>query len=556
MKNFKNYSISRKLLTGFCCITLIMLLVGGAGVAGLLRISAMDTYLYEKQTAPVENLIGAIEGLYQFRIDSRTMIIMAGNTGELDKLEQQFQGDKEKFLTNIEKYRETVTNSASLALLDESVELFNNSFEPAVWNCLAEARNGKRDEAYTQLFKETDNIQKMFENFDILIDNRINEAHKTNNENRITADVLTVILIMIVLFGACAGLVLGNRISGMISRPIKQVVEAAGRIASGHVDVDLGRIDTEDETGQLAKAFMRMTGSIKKQVYAAEDISKGDFTTEVPLRSQEDELGLALQKIRNDLNRTLRSISEAADQVNAGSGQVASAAQALASGTTEQAATVEELSASVSSIAKEAEQNAENVKKATLYIADTGKGLEEGNTYMQKLNGAMKDIGAASEKISSITKVIEDIAFQTNILALNAAVESARAGEAGKGFAVVADEVRNLAGKSAEAAKQTADLIQNSVKIVSEGEKLAEETKRLLLGVGEKSELVGRFVGEIQQASYKQAAVIDEINQGLSQVSAVIQTNAATAEESSSSSEELAAQAHLLSQEVEKFKLG
>ena len=184
MKNLKNYSISRKLLTGFCCITLIMLLVGGAGVAGLLRISAMDTYLYEKQTAPVENLIGAIEGLYQFRIDSRTMIIMAGNTGELDKLEQQFQSDKEKFLTNIEKYRETVNRSASLALLDESVELFNNSFEPAVKNCLVEARNGKRDEAYTQLFNETDNIQKMFQNFDILIDSRMEEAHKTNNENR------------------------------------------------------------------------------------------------------------------------------------------------------------------------------------------------------------------------------------------------------------------------------------------------------------------------------------------------------------------------------------
>lgn len=271
----------------------------------------------------------------------------------------------------------------------------------------------------------------------------------------------------------------------------------------------------------------------------------GDF---VPIRG-------ALERISESLNSTLSRIGLAADQVGAGASQVSDAAQALASGATEQAATVEQLSASVVKISEQAEENRKNVEGASRLVDEANQSFDLGISYMKRLEESMRGIDDASSQISTITKVIEDIASQTNILALNAAIEAARAGAAGKGFAVVADEVRVLAAKSSEAVKQTELLIQKSAEMVAEGTKITDDTAAILKEIVENAGKIGKITNEIARASEEQTSAIEQVSTGLSQVSAVVQTNAATAEESSASSQELSAQAETLRSEIGGFRL-
>lgn len=369
-----------------------------------------------------------------------------------------------------------------------------------------------------------------------------------------------ITIIMTLLF-AVLSFFLSLRISAPIVTPITRLVRRIELLAEGDLHSEVPQIGTENEIGTLSKSFTETVSILNAYIgdisYILSSLAQGDCTvaSDQLYKGDFEQIRESLQQITGNLNAVFGRIKESADQVSAGAGQVSSGSQALAAGAAEQASTVEELSASIAGIARQAEENADSVHKAMGYVAESADGIQNGNLYMQHLSEAMAEITASSEKISSITKVIEDIAFQTNILSLNAAIEAARAGAAGKGFAVVADEVRNLAAKSSDAAKQTAQLIEQSGASISEGEKLAEETAKALSDASRKSSLVKDSIRQIENASTLQARAIEQVTQGLSQVSAVVQTNAATAEESSAASEELAAQSQLLRDEADRFKL-
>ena len=263
----------------------------------------------------------------------------------------------------------------------------------------------------------------------------------------------------------------------------------------------------------------------------------------------------ALEQILGALNSMMGQINVSAEQVSCGSEQVSAGAQALSQGASEQAATVEELAVSMDDITRQIAANAKRSAQAGSRATAVSMETVESNRRMQELLEAMGEIRDGSREIAMIAKTIEEIAFQTNILSLNASVEAARAGEAGRGFAVVANEVRNLAVKSAEASGNTAVLIENSLRAVRGGVRMADDTAKSLQNVVEGVKYIEESIRGITEASGAQAGSAEQVSQGIEQISSVVQVNSATAEESAAASEELSAQAQLLKELIRKFRL-
>ncbi|MDR1268638.1 MAG: methyl-accepting chemotaxis protein [Planctomycetaceae bacterium] len=375
--------------------------------------------------------------------------------------------------------------------------------------------------------------------------------------SRLTAFVLILIggvCLLAVAVGIVAAIVLTKNIVTGLGITIKSMTQIAqdGNLTAEIPSVYMRR---KDEIGDLTNALKLITSEFKNVENLAKELANGNWLSTVKVRSDLDLMNINLTAMLDQVNSALGNTMEAVTQVATGASQVAAASESLSQGATESAASIEEITASMGEIGGQTNKNAQNAGEANTLAKAANDSAAIGQNMMKKMIESMALITKNSQDVQKVVKVIDDISFQTNLLALNAAVEAARAGVHGKGFAVVAEEVRNLASRSAKAAAETTQMIENNSKQINEGAEIATQTAEMLNGIVEQSQKVAALVGEIAQASGEQAQGISQVSQGLHQIDAVTQQNTANAEETASVSNEMSSQASQLQKLVGQFRI-
>ena len=474
---------------------------------------------------------------------------------------QYLQKEKEEMETLLATYGELIDEEEK-SFYDNAMN-FWTQYKETDEEMMALAKQGRLDEARAILEGECVDLYNSLNNaFNDIIVYNTKGSDTATEESRFLYRTATILMAAVIIAVILVGVFFSIVVVRLIKTPISEIESAAIRVAEGDLDVEIS-YTSKDELGVLADQVRRL---IHKLQVIIDDENKflakmaaGDFTVDSVCEEEYtggfQPLLVSFRGIGEKLNETMLQINQSSAQVASGSEQVSSGAQALSQGTAEQASSVEELAATINEISSKVKQNADNAQQANAKAGSISTEMNVSNEKMQLMIQAMEDISHCSNEISKIIKTIEDIAFQTNILALNAAVEAARAGTAGKGFAVVADEVRSLASKSAESSKNTSVLIENSLKAVENGTRIAGETAQSLYQAVNGVNEMTAIIGQISEASSAQAHSISQVTLGIDQISSVVQTNSATAQESAAASEELSSQSQMMKNLVNKFKL-
>jgi len=560
----KNLRVSLKLIISFMIVVFLAIVVGVIGIIGMDYINKADDALYNNNVIALSAMGDIRESLQAQIVQLRSLALNAGNTEKVSSIGNTLSNYESEMERYFVLYEGTITEMSAETAYFRAKNLYLNEFSD-IKQRVREASQISTEATYNVIYDQSvETVRNAMVGgfFESMEQNDSWAFESVNNNTALFKTMLTLSIIVLVLTVTVA-LFLAFYLSGIISKPIIPLAVFMNK-AGTTGDINLSAEDfatigkygeMRDEIGQAIKGAASFVGHVAVIADKLESVANGDLTIDVNVLSENDVMGQSVRQMVDSLNEMFGEIQLSTEQVSTGASQLSDGAQALAQGTTQQAASLEELSSSISEISERTKENATIAEEASKLSMSIKDDAEKGIRQMDGMISAVRDINDASHSIGNIIKTIDDIAFQTNILALNAAVEAARAGQHGKGFAVVAEEVRNLASKSAQAAKDTSDIIQDTIEKSDLGSRIAGETAQSLQEIGSGISESNRLVAEIATASEEQSESISQINIGINQVSQVVQQNSATAQESAAASQEMSGQSDMLKRLITQFKL-